>query len=80
MKFQHINISSITRPFLTSPSRLDLLDSVDIMYRHEDCVKGIKMSPLEDNQDACILKEADDNIEAVYYCDFVFLQENEESN
>ena len=43
------------------------------------------MSPLEDNQDACILKEADDNIAAGhlgvnYYCDSIFLQENEESN
>lgn len=76
---------SITRPLPTSPSRLDLSDSVDIRYRHDDCVKGVKMSPLEDSQDACILEEADDNIAAGhldvnYYCDSVFLQENEESN
>lgn len=76
---------SITRPLPTSPPRLDLSDSVDIRYRHDDCVKGVKMSPLEDSQDACILEEADDNIAAGhldvnYYCDSVFLQENEESN
>lgn len=74
----------ITRPLPTSPSRLDLSDSVDITYQHDDCVKGVK-SPLEDNQDARILEEADDNIPAShlgvnYYRDSIFLQENEESN
>ena len=69
----------ITRPLLTSPSRLDLLDSVDITYRHDDCVKGVKMSPLEDNRDAYILKKAHDDIAAAhlgvnYYCDSIFLQ------
>ena len=54
----------ITRPLLTSPSILDLLDSINIAYQHDDCVEGVKMSPLEDNQDACILDEADDNIAA----------------
>ena len=75
----------IAQPLPTSPSRLDLSDSIHITFRHDDCVKGVKMSPLEDNQDACILEEADDNIAAGhlvvnYYCDSIFLQENEESN
>ena len=43
------------------------------------------MSPLEKNQDACILEEVDDNIAVNhlgvnYYCDSIVMQENEESN
>ena len=43
------------------------------------------MSPLEDNRDAYILKKSHDDIAAAhlgvnYYCDSIFLQENEESN
>ena len=52
----------ITIPLPTCPSKLDLSNSVDITYRHDDCVKGVKMSPLEDSHDACILEEDDDNI------------------
>jgi len=75
----------ITRPLPTSPSRLDLSESVDITHQHDDCVKEVKTSPLEDNQDACILEEYDDNITAGnlgvnYYRDSIVLQENEESN
>lgn len=75
----------ITRPLPTSPLRLDPSDSVDITYQHDDSVKEIKMSPSEDNQDACILKEDDDDITTGhlgvnYHCDSIFLQENEESS
>jgi len=75
----------ITQHLPISPSRLNISDSDNITYLHDDCVKAVKMSPLEDNQYACILEEDDDNrpsghLGVNYYCDSISLQENKESN